>query len=389
MSVIARKLMTLSRMLPLLLVDALVALSARKRSGNKLLLVRVDAIGDYVLFRNFIKYLRESRYGQYQITLCGNVLWQELSTTFDASYLDDFIWIDRSKLVSDYGYRYSMLKKIRSAGFEVAIQPSISREYFYCESIIRSAAAGTNIGNSGDCVNMSRVAKFFSDRIYHRLLTAAAPSSFEFDNNKRFFEELLQEEIDLERPRLDRTKLPELQCPAKPFAVIFPGASEQGKQWATRNFARIVEFLWAEFGCSAVIAGAPKDRYLAQEITRYCSVPAGITDWTGRTTLSELAKLISESAILVSNDTSAVHLAAALGTKTVCISSGKHYGKCHPYPEQLCNDMRFLYPEVITSSLNRGETGVLQRYHSTGYDIDSVPASLVQHHIRALLAEAS
>lgn len=40
-----------------------------------LLLVRLDAIGDYVLFRNFIEILKKSeRYKGYKITLLGKLL---------------------------------------------------------------------------------------------------------------------------------------------------------------------------------------------------------------------------------------------------------------------------------------------------------------------------
>ena len=65
---------------------------------KSLLLVRLDAIGDYVLFRNFIKLLKKNqKYNDYTITLLGNSVWKNLSKELDYEYVDDFIWLDRNK----------------------------------------------------------------------------------------------------------------------------------------------------------------------------------------------------------------------------------------------------------------------------------------------------
>ncbi len=47
--------------------------------SNSLLIVRLDAIGDYILFRNFLKVIRNSeKFNNYTITLCGNTLWKDI-----------------------------------------------------------------------------------------------------------------------------------------------------------------------------------------------------------------------------------------------------------------------------------------------------------------------
>ena len=55
------------------------AISTPQNELNSLLLFRVDAIGDFILFRNFIEVLSQSRkYSNFDITLLGNVLWKDL-----------------------------------------------------------------------------------------------------------------------------------------------------------------------------------------------------------------------------------------------------------------------------------------------------------------------
>ncbi|MDW8465862.1 MAG: hypothetical protein RML35_06685 [Chloroherpetonaceae bacterium] len=62
-----------------------------------LLILRLDEIGDYVLFRNFLKEIRESeRFKDYKITLCGNAAWKDLAEAFDKESVDEFIWISKS-----------------------------------------------------------------------------------------------------------------------------------------------------------------------------------------------------------------------------------------------------------------------------------------------------
>ncbi len=94
-----------------------------------LLIVKLDAIGDYLLFRNFLEDIRKSKkFANYHITLCGNIIWKELAEAFDKSYVDEFIWIDKKKLTIEKSYRKLTLQHIKDKGFEIAFQPTFSRE---------------------------------------------------------------------------------------------------------------------------------------------------------------------------------------------------------------------------------------------------------------------
>ena len=91
---------------------------------KSLLLIRLDAIGDYVLFRNFIEVLRKNnKYKDYSITLLGNSAWKSLSQELDGEYIDNFIWLDRSKFYNDLFYRYKKLQELVSNGYEIILSP--------------------------------------------------------------------------------------------------------------------------------------------------------------------------------------------------------------------------------------------------------------------------
>ena len=61
----------------------------KKITINSILLIRLDHIGDYVLFRNYIELIKNSnKYKNYSITLLGNSVWKDFSEELDNKYID-------------------------------------------------------------------------------------------------------------------------------------------------------------------------------------------------------------------------------------------------------------------------------------------------------------
>ena len=63
------------------------------------------------------------------------------------------------------------------------------------------------------------------------------------------------------------------------------------------------------------------------------SIPnCGLINLCGSTNLSQLIGVISSARLLLSNETSAIHIAAATSTPSVCLLGGGHFGRFVPYP---------------------------------------------------------
>ena len=92
-----------------------------------------------------------------------------------------------------------------------------------------------------------------------------------------------------------------------------PGASEPQRRYAPAAFVEVIRRC-RERGHLPVLLGAPMDRALCDDIAASCG---GIPNFAGRTTIPEMAQLLSELSLVVSNDTGAVHMAAAVGTPVV------------------------------------------------------------------------
>jgi len=125
------------------------------------------------------------------------------------------------------------------------------------------------------------------------------------------------------RPQtLDRADalLREHGAPAGGTLVGFaPGAAYgHAKRWPPDRVAAVIAGLRAR-GATAVVVGTAADRDTARAIES--SLPRGTTfvDLVGRTTLRQLVGVIARCAAFVSNDSGAMHVAAALGVPLTAI----------------------------------------------------------------------
>lgn len=99
-----------------------------------------------------------------------------------------------------------------------------------------------------------------------------------------------------------------------------PGAAYgHAKRWPPDRVARLIVQLASAHGAVTVLVGAGDDRLTGREIES--SLPAGtrLVNLIGRTTLRTLAGVIARCAAFVSNDSGAMHVAAALGVPLTAI----------------------------------------------------------------------
>jgi heptosyltransferase-2 len=104
----------------------------------------------------------------------------------------------------------------------------------------------------------------------------------------------------------------------KAFAVINPGATNsRAKRWPAERFAQVADRLVENDGMQIAIIGAPGDEIAATETASRMRSDAAVL--AGRTTVAELKGILGCSSLVVSNDTGAAHVSAALGVPTVVV----------------------------------------------------------------------
>jgi len=113
----------------LLILDFLfILLSGGKKQKKGLLLIRLDAIGDFIIWLDSAKEYR-ALYPEEKITLISNNIWSSFAKEFH--YWDEVIGLDREKFLGNLFYRYTILARIRNAGYKAAISTAYSRELHY------------------------------------------------------------------------------------------------------------------------------------------------------------------------------------------------------------------------------------------------------------------
>lgn len=89
------------------------------------------------------------------------------------------------------------------------------------------------------------------------------------------------------------------------------------KEWDYERWVQIVDWLWEEYDIPTVVVGAPEEREKSIDIVNKCK--GRIYNLTGRTSLDELAGVLSFSSLHIGVDSAAPHIAAAVGIPTITI----------------------------------------------------------------------
>lgn len=102
-----------------------------------------------------------------------------------------------------------------------------------------------------------------------------------------------------------------------PIVAIHPtnGTYAPGRQWPAARFAAVADRLATELGARIVLVGVEVD--LIGQVAALLDTP--VLNLAGRTNLPTLAGMLQSADLLLGNDSSVAHLAAALGTPTLAL----------------------------------------------------------------------
>ncbi|MCC7418260.1 MAG: lipopolysaccharide heptosyltransferase II [Acidobacteria bacterium] len=104
-----------------------------------------------------------------------------------------------------------------------------------------------------------------------------------------------------------------------PLVALAPGAAYGGaKRWPPRHFGELAAAL-ASDGIVAVLVGSAADRPTGAEVIAACREGGALLDLVGSTDLETLAGVFAHCRTLVTNDSGAMHLAAALGVPITAV----------------------------------------------------------------------
>ena len=357
--------------------------NASKLNRKTLILIRLDAIGDYILFRNYIEILKDE-YKEYKITLVGNVAWKAIAEELDNEFIDKFIWIDRNKFGKNLIYRCGKLKEIIKEGYEIVLNPTYSRTFYVDDCIVNLINAKEKIGSSGDLSNIKKWQKNISDKYYTKLIPAKKEIIFEFYRNKEFFENLFNKKVDIVKPtiKLEDKKL-DFELPKK-YAILFIGASADYRKWNIERFVEIGKYIKEKYNYDIVVCGGPTDKKDVKKFKRIADYE--YIEMVGKTSLVDFLYIIYNGNLMITNETSAPHFAVALEmTNIFVISNGNHYGRFTPYPKEIWQGYHPIYHPKIEKDLDDYKKLSNSYGYGSKLNINEISCKIVKDKIKEIL----
>jgi ADP-heptose:LPS heptosyltransferase len=316
-------------------IDRLACFWPARRKLNEILIVRIDRLGDFILWIDAAQTLARSlRRDGMRITLLANGQWADWARQL--RIFDEVIGIDVSQFSSSLGYRMRAEIQLRRRRFSKAIQPTYTRHWVSGDALIRTCGAPERIGSAGEPEHKGPFHRPLGDRWYTRLIPAQPGCLFEIDRNAEFLSALVSEPVpariaDLRASglRVPSPVVREVIEQARPYFVLIPGASLAGKRWPIASYLEIAERLHTVTGWNAIVCGGDEDLELGEA---FCRRPNGaITNLAGKTTIADLVTILLHARIVIGNDTASIHLAAAVKTPSVCVLGGGQFDRFLPY----------------------------------------------------------
>lgn len=343
---------------------------------RKLLIIRTDDIGDYILFRNSLAYYRNSAAWQgYHISLLGNIAFRDLFETFDKTSVDAAIWIDKGKYFNDADYRMETWMQLRKEGFDATICA------FRTHSLLLDDLCATATGATAMLapVNTFRYNSWnkISDNLFSSVFRPPVEFVHEFIFNMQFVNWCCGATFSLERP----------QFPAqseiffdKPYIVCFIGAATKSRRWPSSRWIEFLKIYPTEFQAMPVLSGGPDELSRSAEINGSVKVKSLINQLS----LPQMVSFFQHAALVISNNTMAAHLAVACNKPVIILANGDNHVRFTGYETAGIDNVITLYPPVFHLQEKAGKTQSLH-YRAVTADITGITAADVMQALRKVM----
>lgn len=298
------------------------------RKKTRVLVIRHDGIGDWVLWFSTAKHIRELfPADHYEIVLMGSYVTDPLnriSPYWDACTVRSF----KSRLRAALNIPKKLMTLFSA---DVLINPVPNQSAL---GIARFCPASVKVcfkfrGAPLVPIEKKQIDRFLSYYTHHvevdlsRHILNINAAMLSFLGGK------------IEEPRLaDLTCFPMQRFPYEDYILLAPGAEDVRRRWSAEKMSALADKLLERFQFKKLlICGASSDIAFVERCTELLRNKDSIVNLCGKTNLTELFSLIRFASLVLCNDSGISHIAAAYSVPSACVFGGGHFGYYHPYPE--------------------------------------------------------
>lgn len=310
-----------------------------KKNPNRVCIIRIDGIGDVVLFLPAFQYLKE-KYNNYSIcVICQTGIGALINKSVP---IDNFIEININKIRKNFFYKFKILLKIYFANFETCINPIYSRNKLSDEIVLWSHAK-VKIGWDTKAPNMKLNEKKEGDKVYTNLLkNDIDPYLHEKEKHKQFLK-FLNIKSNTYKPYFNinsenfKNFIDEKYFKSKKTIGIVPGALSDYRKLEAEKYKQIIHKLNKTYNnVQFIIFGSLNDKKYLQ-FNKEEEIQNSIINLCGKTKVEDLPDLLKKCDLVIGNETGLMHIAITVGVPTITILGGGHFGRFMPYGDLKLN----------------------------------------------------
>ena len=257
----------------------------------RILIIHTAFIGDIVLSTPLIKKLRDT-YPKAEITYLTTLV--GASILRNNPHLNHIIEYDKRGEHKGIKGFWVIAKKLKMEAYNLVITP-----HRYLRSTFLTFLTGAPIRRGYD----SAAASFlYNERVHYDKSKHEVEKLLSFvpkDEGKRYEIEIFPTELEVEK--VDKL----LEKRREKVVVVAPGSKWFTKKWPLEYFNRVIKELEKREDTTVVVVGGKEEMFF--------NMPLANTtiDLRGKTTLLELAEVIRRADIVLTNDSSPIHIASA------------------------------------------------------------------------------
>lgn len=295
--------------------------------NDRVAIVRLDNIGDWVLFQNVLPYY-QAFYADKIIDVYINKACRGIVRDSDKI---KYKYIDIKKLQFSLFYRLKLMRQLNNVQYRTVVNPTYSRNLRTSDSICRYLSSEDKVFVNGDASNSSMLELKISSFWYDR--SVSVDYGNELDINADVVFKLTGLKVE---PRLLNVKAyeDEFSLPSGRYVVFFIGTSQIGKTWSFSNFASVANYILQNTNFKIALCGSNEDLEITKGFLSEIDEQDRVINYVSKTSLSQLIYVISQSSLLVTGDTVASHLAAHLSRPQVCVAGLGQKNRFVPYPQR-------------------------------------------------------
>lgn len=305
---------------------------------KKILIVNPFGIGDVLFTTPVIRAIKEKHRSIFIGYWCNErvkeilVNNQMIDKVFDLSR-GDLKKIFKVSKIKGIKSLFGLIKKIRREKFDLVLDYSLDNRYgLICKLAGIRKRIGFDYKGRGKFLTSKKKITGYANKhiieIYADLLKNLNLKPYYLKMDLNVTKEARNHVLNL----LKKEGVKEKDCV---IAISPAGGASWGKDayfklWPAENFTAVAEKAIKKFNAKILLLGDNSEKSITSIISSY--LKENVIDLTGKTTLMELAAFIEKSDILVTNDGGPLHMAVALGTKTVSLFGPVDQKVYGPYP---------------------------------------------------------